>query len=329
MLNIAFKFILINSMLVMNSFAYGPTLESLLSNGSNVEIGTNSVVANLIVKEKSDESPLIIKSEELKMKEHALKLLIYNENEEKPRLTRVYYKSGLMSKETLLKYSETDFINFANETTLNDNVDAAIFYGVMGYLLNNNSSMLLNALKKESMDLKSNRELFDNEKMSLLSSYKEYLVKTKDEDLDIENPLKPSDAQAQEKVNEIMKRPFLTKDQNLKRIKEGKEFFYIVDNENIYIKFDSLHQLRQIKVKRAAGEIEVILGKYGVWESQLKFPEFILLKNSEQKWFEIRARKISVFSDNSDLYKKRLQRYSEAVKENNLVDDIQRPIFIL
>ena len=71
------------------------------------------------------------------------------------------------------------------------------------------------------------------------------------------------------------------------------------------------------------------MGRFGVWESQIKFPEFILFKTSEQKWYEIKPSKVTMFSDDTQRYKKRLERYTKISEENKILEPQSRPPFML
>lgn len=324
------KVITIKLLLVNLSFAYHPTLESLLQNGSNVEIGKNSVVANLVIKDRSLDSMLEVTDQSSLNNLFAIKLHLFNENEENPLMTRVHYKAGVLSPDALVSHHEFKLSNMNKSIGHTENYDAEIFYGLMSYLLNNKGMPLLKALKKMRPAIKPNNELIDPEKIELLGKYKEYLIKKReDKETEVENPLKPADPELRLKVREIMKRPFLVKDPVVKRLKSGKEFFWVVEDENLFMKFDKEHNLLELKVVTALGDIEAVLGKYGVWGSQMVFPEFIMFKTSDQKWFEIKPKKVNMFPDNKSQYEKRLKKYSKHVEENNIVEPQTRPSFLL
>lgn len=333
MVKIWTRILTINFLLFNVSFAYQPTLESLLRNGSNPDIGNNTVLANLIVKDLSVDNKLNANSEITLTDKHAIKLHIFNEKENDPILTRIYYKAGLINQNSLLNYKEGKLYNLKRTIGTNENLDAEVFYGLMSYLLNNEGLPLIEALKKVRPTLKQNNELIDPEKIDLLAKYKNYLVQVKEaeeeQEVELENPLSPKEDEAKLKVKEVMKRSFLVKDQEVKRVKKGKDFIWVVDGENLYMEFDKNHYLREVKLMTTLGEIQIVLGKYGIWGAQMQFPEFIMFKTSDQRWYEIKPAKVTMFKDNLDLYKRRLKKYDKAIEENKLTDPQIRPAFML
>ena len=330
MVNDLIKFMTIALLVMNNSFSYHPSLESLLSNGANIEVGNNSVVGNFIIEERKDTMNLMAESEVVLNEKHALKLHLFNENELTPELARVHYKAGVMSNATLVNHDQSMLMNIKKLIGHDENYEAEIFYGLMALLLNNQGKPLLKALKRRGLNLKSNKELLDPEKAELLSRYKKYLVKKKDDpESEIEDPLNPSDPEVKEKVEEILQRSFLTKDTEVKRVKDGKEFFWIVEDENLFLKFNKNHRFRELKIKTSIGQIEVILGRFVLWSGQMQFPEFILFKTVEGRWFEIKPSKIATFPDNRDQYRRRLKKYEKLAEENKILEPHNRPSFML
>lgn len=313
-------------------FAYRPTLESLLRFGPNTDIADSSVVGDFILKDKSKEDSLKASGELGTLDEYAFKLHLFNEKKENPVLVRLYYQGGVISKGSLINFSQSYMKSFARAIGHSENFEAEVFYGVMTFLLNNDSTLLLKSLRKIKPSLKSNEQLVDKEKIALLAAYKRYLERVKDLDEEQEqpeNPLMPKSEEAKERVSQIMSRPFFIKDPEIKRVKRGKEFLWVVDGENLYMEFNKNHYLKDLKIRTALGEMHFIFGQYGTWGSKMKFPEFVLFKNTDQKWYELKPKRVNNFNDNLDLFRRRIKRYEGYVEDNKITDTQNRPNFLL
>jgi hypothetical protein len=300
------------------AFAYTPSLESLLRNGNNIDIGTNTVLANISIVEIDPENNLAIKTDDI-VKKETIKLLILNENEERPKLCQVNYKGGVMSDVSLINYQERDFKKLNQVIRNDENVDGQFFYATLSMLLNNDGSMLIDYLKKYNLKVQKNTELINNDKFKLLKNYKSYLIAARDEEEgNLENPLKPQTDEKKARVSEIKASNFLRADGIIKKVKIEDEFFWIIDNDGLYARFGNDHRLRELRVKTTMGEVELVLGKFVIHGSQIEFPEFIWLKNVNGKKYEIKATKVSMFQDTRENHSRRLKRYSKSAEKNKL-----------
>jgi hypothetical protein len=314
----------------MNSaFAYTPSLESLLRNGNNIDVGNNTVLANLSILEIDPENNLPLKEDNIVNKE-TIKLLILNEKEDYPKLCQVNYKGGVMNSVSLINYKERSFKKLNDVIKNDENVDGQFFYATLSMLLNNNGSMLIEYLKKYNSKIKLNTELVNKNKSRLLKKYKSYLIASRDdEEGKLENPLKPLAEDKKEKVTEIKNANFLDSDPLVKKIKVEDQFFWIIDNNGLYARFDNDHRLRELRVKTGVGEVELVLGKFVIHGSQIEFPEFIWFKSVSGKKYEIKATKVSMFQDTRENHTRRIKRYSKASEENKLVAPEVKLDFIL
>ena len=309
---------------------YTPTLESLLRNGNNTDIGMNTVYANLSVIEVDPESNTALKDLEGNISKKFLKLLIYNEREESPVLVQLNYNDGGLSANLMAKYFQRSFTTSKSLGVLDEQVDANFFYSLMGMLLNNKSSFLIDFLKGNHQFVKNNNDLINNKKLRLLSEYKRYLIAKKDdEELELENPFKPTDEEKVSEVKEVQAASFLEKDNIVKKVKVEDDFFWLVEHEGLYLKFGSDHRIIELRVQTRLGKLEAVFGKFIPRESKLEFQEFIWFKDGTGKKYEIKATKFSMFKDNKDMLNKRIKRYQKTIEKNEITDFSLFPNFIL
>lgn len=330
MLKILLQLVIVSFLFANTALAYQPSLESLLNNGDNIDIAQNSVVANFVVEQKNAEKNLFSNNEVFPVEKIGIKLHIYNGNEKNPILARVHFNGDDFNNSSLINYDESLLYEIKKLIGHNENFEAEVFYGLMISLLNNQGRPLLARLKNVNPNIKPNVDLYDSEKMQLLARYKSYLIqKRNNENSEVENPLNPESSEEQDRVDDILKRPFLTKDTEIKRVKDGKDFSWVVDSENLYVKFDKAHHLRELKIKTSIGQMEIILGKFVLWNAQMQFPEYILLKTVEGKWYEIKPKYVSMFIDNKDQYDRRIKNYQKISEENKIQKHNSRPSFLL
>ena len=78
---------------LFSTLAYGyiPTVESLLRNGANKDVGSNTVLMNAVITDVSEDV-----EESTEFGNHAVKILINNINEKSPKILQLEYaKNGL------------------------------------------------------------------------------------------------------------------------------------------------------------------------------------------------------------------------------------------
>lgn len=314
----------------LNAQAYFPSLESLLRNPNNVDIGSNTVVANLVITpiDKDTNQPLL--NEDGTADRFATKLIVYNKNEDRPRLIQVDYQGGKVSKSLLVNHTDRPFKNLSSLVRNPEAVEAKFFYATMAMLLNNDGSQLIELLKTVNSDVKTNTEHINRMKLKLLGDYKRYLtILKKDKKSTIENPLRPESPEKREKVKAIMSQSFLSKDSLVKREKKRENFIWKVDTDSLKAQFDHDHRLQNLWVKTKLGEMSLVMGRSLVFGSQFEFPEFIWMTDLTGKKYEIKASKIQFFQDNPKWHQSRLERYSEQKLENKISDPPKKPPFIL
>ncbi len=304
--------------------SYVPTLDSLLRNGNNEDINQNTVIANLTITEKPTEPTEQIKT-------YYSKFVISNFRETYSNIIQLNFERDFTNS-SMREMKVIASNGVKNVFTANENLDGEMFYGLLEFLVLNKSKRLLSVLRKYDPGLKDNKELINQDKLTLLKRYKTYLEAQKeDEDnQDLKNPLKPQTEEEQKSVSEIMKQAMILPDENIKRIKIGDEFYFIVDKENMFLKFDKNHRIKEFNFRNLyGGEIEIVFGRFVAFSNALEFPEFIRIKSSSGRNYEIRANKYSMFEDDASSESRRLDRYSKIIEKNNLSSPLFWPEFLL
>ena len=310
-------------------FANKPTTESLLRNGINEDVGNNTVVATLKIKEIDNITNTQPVSDGIVNSVNA-KYIIYNENAERPNMTQLLFKGGSFSTSAMFKMKNMSYRNLEGLGSNSEKVESYFYYAILTMLYNNNSELIMNFLKSNDSHLKKNTELVNTEKLGLLRSYKNYLIASKNsEDSTLENPLKPNSEDKRERVSEVYSQSYLRDDQNVKRVKEGTDFHYLVETPNVKMKFDLNHRLKEIFVQTKYGKVSAVLGKFILMGSNFEFPEFIWLTDLTGKKYELRPESIKIFPDNANAQNNRIESYGESILKNKITEEEQIPQFLL
>lgn len=314
-----FKLIFSFLFISINAKAYIPTFDSLLRNGNNPDIANNTVVANLKIKyipapnSEEAKSPIILNN--------AVKYVLYNEREDFPKLVQLQYAGGKITSSNLHDVKVFPFHNLKSLRRGNENIEQQFFYSLLGMFLRNDSSLLVEFLKKQGVRVQSNKELMNKEKLRLLRDYRYYLKKVKESSTvsnDLQNPLYPSDPEEREKVGALMKTPLLSPDSYVKRFKNGDYFNWVVETDQVFASFDYEHRLEELTLKTSEGELKATCGRFLIQGSKLEFPEVVTLTDFRGNKYEIRAVSLKMFPDNSKRYFRRLKRYKKQISENKL-----------
>lgn len=308
------------------AFGYIPSFESLLRNGNNMDIGKNTLVAKMIIKNESEPAE---KSEAVVIKDDFIKYVIYNEKENNSQLVELKYTDMSFNLNRLYDIDVIPFNELSNISKNKEKIEQRFYFALMGILLTNNGSLMIDFLQEQGINVSGNSELIDQPKLKLLKEYKYYLDRKKNdkEGADLRNPLTPEDDEQRVKVKEALKRPLIKEDNIVKRFKNGHYFGWLVDNEKMSFVFNDNHQLEEIKIMTIAGEISAQLGKFILHGANFQFPEFVKIKTPTGKEYKITLNSLSYFPDNSAAHFKRLKTYQKSIKENQIsTTDIENPL---
>lgn len=316
-------FILI-TLLNVEVHAYIPTLDSLLRNGGNVDVANNTVVANLKIKytpaqESEQATSPIVQNE-------AFKFVIYNEREDMPKMVQLQYVGGKVAKNNLFDIKVLPFHSLNSISRNKENIEQRLFYSILGVLLRNDAKLIIEFLREQGIRVPLNKELVNKDKERLLKDYRFYLKKNKENSTvaDIKNPLRPADEEDRKKVDEIMRKPFLSPDGIVKRFKNGDYFNWMVETEQLFIGFDQNHKLEELSLKTNEGKLRVTFGRFLLQGANFEFPEVINIEDFNGNKYEITLTRLRMFPDNSDSYFKRLKRYKEYIEENKISETSEK-----
>ncbi len=310
----------------LNSFAYIPTVDSMLRNGNNVDTTDKVTYGSVVINRIKSEDEEIKSAEPAKS---TYKFLFNSDVKGVIDLVQVDYRDGVISNQTINKVNT--FKKFDFQSLKSSNLETKAFYSLMRSLMVNKSDMLVSLLGSLDPKIQPNKNKFNKKLQWLLSRYRTYLGKVNNNEDAGENPLKPSDPKKLAEVNETLESSFIDENNALKRVFENKKFYLVYESDKVTLRFDNdTHRLLMMRLVGDSYEVEFQLHNYVLLSKDFDFPETIYMRISDQKNYEINVRKIQVLTDDpSDSYN-RVERYQKSVEEvsDQVITQI-KPSFIL
>lgn len=319
--------IILTALISIPAYSYSPTLESLLRNGNNGDIEDKTVFATMSITQL-DTSTAENEGATNVIKESSIKLLIKNLNESSPELLELIYADSSYSSKTLASFKRYPFNNIHQLERSNERIEKKLFYALMGSLLQNDGTLMLQLLKSLDIPIKYNSELINQNKSSLLYSYRNYLRKVKEGEQDDRNPFKSDDQVTQENINKILSENFLKKDEMIQREKVNNELFWLMRSNDVLMRFNSDHRMKFVRINSTLGSVEATMGKFISFQSGLEFPELILLRDLEGNLYEIKMNSLRLLSDNASSYARRSKKYLEDASDNKINIEAEKPRFL-
>jgi hypothetical protein len=301
-------------------------VDSILRNGSNIDISDKVTYGSIVINRVKSEDEELETAEPMKS---SYKFLFNSEAKGVIDLVQVDYRDGVISNQTINKVNTFKKFNYKNLNS--SNLETKAFYSLMRSLMVNKSDMLVSLLSGLDGKIQPNKKSFNKKLQWLLSRYRTYLTKLDNGQDAGENPLKPSDPKKLADVNETLNSGFIDETSNLKRIFKNKKFYLVYESDRVTLKFDNdTHRLLMMKVVGDTNEVEFQLHNYVLLTKDFDFPETIYMRIGNQKNYEINMRKLQVLSDDANDSYNRVQRYEKAIGEvSDQVTTQIKPSFIL
>lgn len=312
----------------VQAFAYRPTVESLFRNGSNGDIGQNTVMATFVLKRKEKPADTSDTIKELPSVT-TFRMLISNDTSPS-KLVQVAYNGEIASSETINSVRYFPRFSLSSMRLGSEDAEKKFFYSLLGSLINNQGDLMVRFLNDMGVSIQPNRERVDKEQLYYLGKYVKYLKLDDAARSGQENPMEPTDPETSEKLREIFKRPFLTPSPYVKRVKEGSEFFWVLESDKVLAKFShDDHKLLEMVVKTDNGNISVKCLNYILYGQDMQFPELVLLKDLAGDEYLLNMKKITHFSDSPERFSSRLGDYNKALEKAQSTENQLKPSFTL
>jgi hypothetical protein len=306
-----------------------PTVEGLFRNSSNKDVTAEAVIVSYSIEEQQNEIIMqktegeVINNEletemlKEKTKPIFIKETLYKQAESNTIQSIKYlYNSSEMKKKDLIKFKYSP--NYKAKIINEFNINKRLLRSLTMMYLRNDSEIIGNLLKDKGNNYLSNKELLNSDKTKLLSTYKEYLIATKeDPDLraELASPLNPTDLEEKGKVLDLMKKNIYQKTNQVKLVKVQDEFRWKVDLGTINAEFTNEgHRLKNLNLQ-SNGTIEVTTGDHVLFNGIHELPKVIIFKSSNDRVYKIRFLSLKHYQSYKKSFTKAIKNLSKTEKE--------------
>lgn len=314
--------------------AYVPTVESLFRHGSNPDVSANGLSLTMVVKRvQPGEKPAGSSSDSLLKEEKGEDYykIFFTKSGESLKVAQTRYNSNAFTEASL--QHKTYYPNFS-PFTIKPSVDQAekgVFFALLHSLTLNNGSHIVNYLKSLGVPVKLNNEIINRNKVEFLADYKRYLVaisKDRNAKKTEVNPMRPEDAAARARAEEIMNEPMYVDTKQVKLSKDDGQVAWVV-NAGAFEAVVSYKErdVQKVKYKSPAGDFEIICKDYWLANGTHSLPRFMLIKTFNGQNYQVEITNLRHYIEKEDDLVKRLRNWDQALKGRESSD--ARPEFLL
>jgi hypothetical protein len=317
------------------SYAYIPTVESLLKHGANPEVGVNGIVITLVVKKSQINDQVTTSINDVALlkdeKEKDFYKIYMSKTEDGLKVAQVRFGAESFSDSSII---HKIYFSGLNPFTLKSSVESAekgVFFGLLNSVVFNNGSYLLNYLKSLGVPVKLNNEIINREKVEFLADYKRYLFaisKNRNAKKSLMNPLYPSDPLARERVNSIMASPMYTDTNQVKLSKEDGQMVWVAEAGTFRtVVSHNTRDILGLSYKSIAGDFELYCKDYWTVNGAQMIPRFILVKTFNGQKYEVEITGVRYYQEREEDLQKRLKNWDKLLSGKD--SSKFRPEFLL
>ncbi len=314
--------ILVLCLFTSSAFAFVPTVESLLRNGSNADVTANGLSIAFVVKkiqagEKTDQASTDASLLQNDREEDYYKLFITKDGDS-IKLAQARYKNKNFSDDALEHKVYYPHFNAFTMKPSHEQSEKGIFFGLIDSLALNNGAHLVNYLKSLSVPVKLNSEIINREKVEFLASYKRYLF-TVSKDPGARktdaNPMKPEDSSAKERVEAIMNEPMYVDTKQVSLAKDSGSISWMI-NAGAFeaVVSQNEREVQRLKYKSQSGDFEIICKDYWLANGMHRLPRFLLIKDYSGQNYQVEILNLRHYIEKEDDIARRLKAWDTVLK---------------
>jgi len=313
--------------------AYVPTVESLFRHASNPDVSANGLSLTMVVKkiqlgEKAGSSESNLLKDE---RGEDFYKIFFTKNGEALKVAQTRYNSNAFTEASL--QHKTYYPNFT-AFTIKPGVELAekgIFFALLHSITLNNGSHIVSYLKSLGVPVKLNNEIINREKVEFLADYKRYLIaisKDRNAKKNEVNPMKPEDAAAKNRAEEIMNEPMYVDTKQVKLSKDEGQVAWVVNAGS----FEAVvsykdRDVQRVKFKSPAGDFEIVCKDYWLANGTHSMPRYMLIKTYSGQNYQVEITNLRHYVEKEDDLVKRLRNWDQVLKGKESSE--ARPEFLL
>lgn len=330
------KFLCSFLLLTSIAHAYVPTVESLFRHGSNPDVTANGISLTLIVKklQAGEKTPTSVSDVTLLRDEKVedyFKLFFTKANGDILKVAQTRYSSLSFSEAALAhKIYYPNFTAYTIKPGV-ENLERGLFFGLLQSLVLNDGENLMNYLKNQGVPVKLNNELLNRDKVEFLAHYKKYLV-TINKDRNLRkteiNPMRPEDADARARADEIMDQPMYVDTKQVKLSKDEGQVAWMVNAGpfEAVVSYKN-RDIQKVRFRSSAGDIEMTCKDYWLANGTHSLPRFILIRGLTGQTYQVEITNLRHYVEKEDDLVKRLNNWDKILRGKESTE--LRPEFLL
>lgn len=203
--------------------------------------------------------------------------------------------------------------NFEEELGKSDYLERNIFYGLFFGITTGETKVISRLLKKLNTDYKSNIELLNKEKLTLLNRYKSYLAKiekNKELEAELPSPLRPEDPAELAEVKELMKAPMYQDLGQVKLVNLGRKYYLEAALENFSATFSAeRHQLQKLELTGPQGTVFFWSEEFQTFSASYSLPAVTTIKDVLENVFKVKVISFNALDPNKINFRSLERRY--------------------
>lgn len=328
------KFAILALFLTTSVFAYVPTVESLFRHGSNPDITANGVSITFVVKKveagtKTSGSDVSLLNET--KTEDFYKMFFTKVSNDVMKVAQTRYENNTFNEASLLE--KIYFSNFTAYTVKGspEESEKGLFHGMLRSMIFNDGAFIVNYLKTMGVPVKLNSEIINRQKVEYLASYKQYLVsinKDRTTRKSTQNPLKPEDAAAREKIDSIMNEPMYVDQKQVRLSREDGEMAWLITAGQFEAVVSyKTREIMRLKFRSQLGDYEIQAKDYWLANGTHALPRYILVKDYKGENFQIEILNLRHYLEKEVDLVNRLKKWDSLLKGKESNDP--KPPFVL
>lgn len=306
-------------------------MEGLFRNGINPDIEKDLIV--MIIRAK-----ILSENSEVPTIEGNYKILFNNTSDGIKDILVVKYENQDIENSKIVElkaYRREDEAIHKSENSLKKMIISSLWM-----YATNSSRGISSALKEIDNEFMLNKEMVNNDKKELLDKYKKYLEQKNNYDKKIKemkkngasiteisavdapvSPLLSENEEERKNINKMMNGPLYNDNKMVKLVKEGKEFFWMLETNKIQGKFkNDTHQMKYLKINDVNGEINIIPDDYVTYQGEYSLPKKLHVTENDLK-LEFEVVNYYLVNSTSKDFNKRIEEYSKQLDKKSSGDD--------
>ena len=285
----------------MSRCAFGavPTMEGLFRNGANPTHQGNVVSIHLLTEQVYGEE---------KRKAIYTKLIFFLKNDRSADLIQIVYHNKNMDMSSIVRVAHLK--DLPGKINFDRDGNRKLLFSLFEMFFLNRSASIGRLLKQIDSSFVLNKEILNEEAVSLYRKYRNHLRRNKG----VANPAFNFEAE-KKKIGS-----FYQRDSSVKLVKISEQFFWKIELDRLKAFFtNEKHQLREMELNVRGDQISISTDGFATFSKIYELPKAILFKNKAGEIFSFKTLRFKVFKGNErymDKTAKKYMTYEEKFRQN-------------